>query len=60
MVPANSSVTMRIYVFVPRKDLIERVTRLSFTLMNTSRREIRAVQEAPFVYPDRSDKGVEI
>jgi len=60
MVPANSSVTMRIYVFAARKDVIERVTRLSFTLMNTSRREIRAVQEAPFVYPDRSDKGVEI
>jgi polyferredoxin len=60
MIPANSSVTMRIYVFAPRKDLIERVTRLSFTLMNTSRREIRAVQEAPFIYPDRSDKGVDI
>jgi len=60
MVPANSSVTMRIYVFAPRKDVIERVTRLSFTLMNTSRREIRAAQEAPFVYPDRSDEGVEI
>jgi cytochrome c oxidase accessory protein FixG len=60
MVPANSSMTMRIYVFASRKDVIERVTRLSFTLMNTSRREIRAVQEAPFVYPERSDKGVEI
>jgi hypothetical protein len=52
--------TMRIYVFAPRKDVIERVTRLSFTLENTSRHEIRAVQEAPFVYPERSDKGVDI
>jgi cytochrome c oxidase accessory protein FixG len=60
MVPPNSSMTMRIYVFASRKDVIERVTRLHFTLMNTSRREIRAVQEAPFVYPERSDKGVEI
>jgi cytochrome c oxidase accessory protein FixG len=60
MVPANSSVTMRIYVFAPGKDVIDRITRISFTLTNTSRREIRAVQEAPFVYPDRSDKGMEI
>jgi hypothetical protein len=60
MIPENSSVTMRIYVFAPRKDLTERITRLSFTLMNTSRREIRAVQEAPFIYPERTDKGVEI
>jgi len=60
MIPANSSVTMRIYVFASRKDLTERVTRLNFTLMNTSRREIRAVQEAPFIYPERSDKGVDI
>jgi polyferredoxin len=60
MVPPNSSVTMRIYVFAPRKDVIDRVTRLSFTLTNTSRREIRAVQEAPFIYPEQSDKGVEI
>jgi cytochrome c oxidase accessory protein FixG len=59
-IPANSSVTMRIYVFAPRKDLAERVTRLSFTLINISYREIRAVQEAPFVYPERSDKVVDI
>jgi hypothetical protein len=51
---------MKIYVSAKRKDLVDRVTRLRFTLESTSSREIRIVQEASFIYPDRTDKGLEI
>jgi polyferredoxin len=60
MIPPNTSVTMKIYVSAKRKDIADRVTRLRFTLESTSSREIRVVQEAPFIYPDRTDKGLEI
>jgi len=56
----DSSMRIKVYVFVQRKNLVERVTQLRFILENTDSREIRVVQEAPFVYPDHSDKGVEI
>ena len=56
----NSSLRIKVYVFVQRKNLIERVTQLHFILENTDSKEIKMVQEAPFVYPERSDKGVEI
>jgi len=56
----NSSLQIKVYVFAQRKNLVERVTRLQFVLENTDSKEIRVVQEAPFVYSERSDKGVEI
>jgi len=58
--PPNSSLKIKGYVFAQRKDLVNRVTQLRFALENISSREIRMIQEAPFIYPERSDKGVEI
>jgi cytochrome c oxidase accessory protein FixG len=58
--PPNSSATLKVYVFAKRKNLSERTTRLRFTLMNTVSRKIRITQEAPFIYPERSDRGVDI
>jgi hypothetical protein len=56
----DSSLRIKVYVFVRRKNLVDRVTPLRFILENTDSKEIRVVQEAPFVYPERSEKGVEI
>jgi len=60
MLPPNSRTTMSVYVFVRRKNLTERITRLRFMLQSVDLSEIRINQEAPFVYPERTDKGVEI
>jgi hypothetical protein len=60
LLPPDSSMRIKVYVLVRRKNLVERVTQLHFILENTDSKEIRVVQEAPFVYPDHSDKGVEI
>jgi hypothetical protein len=60
LIPPNSSLRIKVYVFAQRKNLVDRVTRLRFTLKNISSPEIQLVQEAPFVYPERSDKGIEI
>jgi cytochrome c oxidase accessory protein FixG len=60
LLPPNSSFRMKVYVFVQRKNMVYRVTPLRFTLENTSSRDIKMVQEVPFIYPERSDKGVEI
>jgi cytochrome c oxidase accessory protein FixG len=60
LIPPNSSAAVRVYVFAKRKNLTERVTRLRFTLTNAVSSEIRIGQEAPFIYPERSDKGVDI
>jgi cytochrome c oxidase accessory protein FixG len=60
LLPADSSLRIKVYVLVQRKNLVERVTQLNFILENTDSKEIRVVQQAPFVYPDHSDKGVEI
>ena len=59
-IPANSSLFLHIYVFAKRKNLSERSTRVRFTLTNAVSREIKIGQEAPFIYPERSDKGVDI
>jgi len=59
-IPPNSSATVRVFVFAKRKNLLERTTRLRFTLTDAVSREIRIGQEAPFIYPERSDKGVDI
>jgi polyferredoxin len=56
----NSSARLKVYVVVKRKSLTAHVTRLRFILQNTASQEIRIMQEAPFIYPERSDKGVEI
>jgi cytochrome c oxidase accessory protein FixG len=60
LLPPNSFLKIKVYVLVQRKNLIHRITQLRFTLENTASREIRMIQEAPFIYPERSDKGVEI
>ena len=59
-IPPNSSATLRVYVFAKRQNLSSRTTRLRFTLTDAVSREISIGQEAPFIYPERSDKGVEI
>jgi len=38
----------------------ERTTSLRFTLENTGAPEIRISREALFMYPERTDQGVEI
>lgn len=60
VVPANSSVALRVYVLANRKNVVYRITQLEFILENTLSKEIRIMQQAPFVTPDRSAKGVEI
>jgi polyferredoxin len=60
LLPGNSLVTFKVYVIAERKNLKDRVTRLHFILENTKSTEMKVVQEAPFVYPERSEKGVEI
>ena len=55
----NSSLRIKVYVFARRKNLVNRVTRLRFTLENISSREIRMVREATFISSERSDKGGE-
>ncbi len=59
-IPPNSSATLRVYVFAKRQNISARVTRLRFTLTNAVSSEIRIGHEAPFGYPERSDKGVDI
>jgi polyferredoxin len=58
--PPNSAVKFRIFVFANAKNLTERVTQLRFALGHTKRPELRIVREASFIYPERTDKGVEI
>jgi cytochrome c oxidase accessory protein FixG len=60
LLPANSVGKFRIYVLVKRRNLRERTTSLRFTLENTGTPEIRISREAPFMYPERTDKGTEI
>jgi len=55
----NSRTEVRVYVFAKRANLRDRITRISFILTNTAN-ALKVVQEAPFVYPERSDQGVEI
>jgi cytochrome c oxidase accessory protein FixG len=60
VLPPNSAVKFRIYVFAKAGNLSERVTQLRFALENTRRPEIRVVRETSFIYPERTDRGVEI
>lgn len=56
----NSLFRTKVYVFVKRKDLTDRVTQLRFILENVASPEIRVEHEATFVYPDRTERGWEI
>lgn len=60
VIPPNSIVQLRIYLFIERKNLAYRVTPLRFSLENTSRHEIRITRETSFLFSERSDRGVEI
>lgn len=60
ILPANSAARLRVFLFVEVRNLSDRVTRLQFVLQKTANPEIRIVREAAFIYPERSDRGVEI
>lgn len=60
VVPSDTALYTKIYVLVKRRNLSERITRLRFTLESTKIPEVRIIRDAPFVYPERTDEGVEI
>jgi len=60
VLPRDTALHTQIYVLVKRKNLSDRITQLRFTLESTKTPEIKIIREAPFVYPERTDKGVEI
>lgn len=56
----DTSIKMKAYVFVKRKNLTYRATQLRFILENVESREIRIEQEAPFIYQEQTEQGREI
>jgi cytochrome c oxidase accessory protein FixG len=60
VLPPNSLAKFRVYVLTKRRNLRDRTTVLRFTLENTGTSEIKISREAPFIYPERTDQGVEI
>jgi IG-like fold at C-terminal of FixG, putative oxidoreductase/4Fe-4S binding domain len=56
----NSAVEMKVFVRAHKKNLTYRSTQLRFILENVISQEIRIEQEAVFVYPERSERGLEI
>ncbi len=60
VLPQDTALHTQIYVLVKRKNLSDRITQLRFTLESTKTPELKIIREAPFVYPERTDKGVEI
>ena len=58
--PPNSSMKMRLFIFANNRNLVERTTRLRFTLRDLKAPELKIVRDAPFIYPARSDRGIEI
>ncbi len=60
VLPPNSLGKFRVYVLAKRRNLRDRTTSLRFTLENTGTSEIKITREAPFIYPERTDQGVEI
>jgi cytochrome c oxidase accessory protein FixG len=60
VIPRDTALHTQVYVLVKRKNLSDRITQLRFTLESTKTPEIKIIREAPFVYPERTDKGVEI
>jgi hypothetical protein len=60
VLPPNSLGKFTVYVLAKRRNLRELTTLLRFTLENTATTEIKVIREAPFIYPERTDRGVEI
>ncbi len=60
VLPPNSLGKFRVYILAKRRNLRDRTTLLRFTLENTGTSEIKISREAPFIYPERTDQGVEI
>ncbi len=60
LLPPDTSIKMKAYVFVKRKNLTYRATQLRFILENVESREIRIEQEAPFIYQEQTEQGREI
>lgn len=56
----NSAAKMKVYVRAYKKHLTYRNTQLRFILENVSSQEIRIEQEAVFIYPVRTERGLEI
>ncbi len=56
----NSAAKMKVYVRAYKKNLTYRNTQLRFILENVSSQEIRIEQEAVFIYPARTERGLEI
>ena len=56
----NSAAKMKVYVRAYKKNLTYRNTQLRFILENVSSQEIRIEQEAVFIYPERTERGLEI
>lgn len=54
----NSTARLKVYVVVKRKNLPDRVTRFRFILQNTASQGIRIMQDAPFIYEERSDRDL--
>lgn len=60
IIPPNSVLKTKVYVVVQKKNLRYRISRLKFTLEDISFHEIRREEEASFIYPERSEKGLDI
>jgi cytochrome c oxidase accessory protein FixG len=60
MIPPNTALRMKFSVLAERKNLTYRVTPLRFVLENVNSLEIRIEQEAEFIYPMRTEQGLEI
>ena len=60
LLPPDTSIKMKAYVFVKRKNLTYRATQLRFILENVQSREIRIEQEAPFIYQEQTEQGREV
>jgi hypothetical protein len=60
ILPPNSAAKMKVYVRAYKKNLTYRNTQLRFILENVSSQEIRIEQEAVFIYPARTERGLEI
>jgi hypothetical protein len=60
ILPPNSAAKMKVYVRAYKKNLTYRNTQLRFILENVISQEIRIEQEAVFMYPVRTERGLEI
>ena len=60
LMPPNTALRMKVSVLVNKINLTYRVTQLRFILENVASPEIRIEQESAFVYPARTEQGLEI